>query len=137
LVSHYNDADMVILEAPIEDRVAITMDEYVVESQKSYIEIHGVEKGLEEWSGYIINSINKVKKRLGPESHKLVSDLFNDAYKSQLSTGKVDGHADWVQFFLEKYYDPMYQYQIDNMNRKILFKGNHDDLLEFLMTFNK
>ena len=134
LVAHYAASDMVILEAPMEDRVSITIDEYVVESQKSYIELHGEEKGLEEWATYINSSIDRVQKRLGPVRHKLVSDLFNNAYKNQLSTGNYDAHCDWVQFFLEKYYDPMYQYQIDNMDRKILFKGNHDDLLEFLIT---
>ncbi|MGL5354442.1 MAG: tRNA 2-selenouridine(34) synthase MnmH, partial [Clostridium sp.] len=66
LAAYFKSGDLVIIESSLEDRVSITLNEYVINSQKEYITAYKSEElGLLEWFNYIANSITRVKKKLG------------------------------------------------------------------------
>ena len=41
-------------------------------------------------------------------------------------------HKQWIRRLLVDYYDPMYDYQIARKSDRVVFKGNNDEVLNFL-----
>lgn len=135
LSSYFKQGDLVVLEESFEKRVDITFDEYVTQSQIIYKDMYGENKGLLKWSEYIKNSIEKIKRRLGGEGYKHIMGLFLDAYEKQLKSCQNNFHKIWVEVLLKEYYDPMYNYQLKNNKEKIIFKGNHKEVLSFFRDY--
>lgn len=135
LAAYFNTGDLVILDASIEERIQLTLQEYVINSQLEYIKKYGDEAlGLNEWFNYLSDSITRVKKRLGLGRFNQIYSYFEKAYSNQLSTGSYEMHKDWISFFLTDYYDPMYQYQLDKTDKKILFRGSSSEVTNYLKT---
>ena len=130
----FHSGKKILVSSTIEERIENTLIEYVVDAQKEYIKVYGVEDGLTEWFNYIYSSMERLKKKLGGDRFKKVLDELNFAYKTQLSTEKIEYHKYWIELFLKEYYDPMYSYtlQKDKDNNKIIFEGNSTDIIEYL-----
>lgn len=134
LVAHYRTGDYVFIDVSLEERVQITLDEYVIKSQSNYIERFGEEVGLSRWHDYITLSMTKVKRRLGGDRFNVVIEHFESAYKEQLATHSFTPHESWLEIFLKEYYDPMYRYQLGKTNKKTVFSGNTTEVLEYLQS---
>jgi len=134
LFEYFNSGLFVLINLPVEERVNITMNEYVIQSQANHLELFGEEQGLLEWSNYIRDSINRVKKRLGGDLYKRIMDSFELAYKEQMLSGNNTMHKNWIETLLKEYYDPMYEYQIEKNPRKIIFTGNAEEVLAYFKT---
>lgn len=136
LARYFSLGDLVVIEASLEDRITVTLNEYVINSQKEYItEYKSEELGLSKWFNYISNSISRVKKKLGGDRFKQIYSCFETAYEAQIKTGDFSLHREWIKFFLSDYYDPMYQYQLDTTTNKILFKGSYNEVSQFLKNY--
>ena len=133
LCEYFNTGQLVILEETLENRVNITLQEYVVEAQQEHIEAEqDYEMGMEAWLAYITASMTRLKRRLGGARLQELLLSVEEAYKTQQTTGDVSGHAKWIEIFLKDYYDPMYQYQIDNNTKDIIYRGNTTEVFDFL-----
>lgn len=136
LSAHFNTGNLVVLEAPLEERVQITLDEYVIHSQAQYIKLYQDETtGLQQWFNYMAQSMHKLQKRLGGDRFKCVMNLFEHACSMQLATGSYQAHKEWIELFLSDYYDPMYEYQLKNTTKNIVFRGLAPEVLAYLKTF--
>lgn len=131
LRDYINNGNLVLVEVPLEERIENTMDEYVIESQKEYVKVYGEDKGIPEWYNYIRDSIVRVKSRLGGDRLLIVLQLLEDAYNCQMQ-GDINMHREWISFFLKEYYDPMYNYQIQKTKKKIVFRGNKHEVMDYL-----
>ena len=129
----YDGAELLILEAPLEKRVDITLDEYVTQAQARWLE-RAPENGLERWREDILDSMNRIQRRLGGERHSRLLSMFEAAWQLQQQTGSREGHRDWVRFLLTDYYDPMYDYQLSRKPHPVRFRGEAEALLSFLET---
>jgi len=58
--------------------------------------------------------------------------MLESAWKYQQETGDPARHKEWIEALLVEYYDPMYDWQIENKKERIIFRGNREDLLEYL-----
>ncbi|MDF2612968.1 MAG: selU [Clostridia bacterium] len=132
LAAYFNSGDRVIVKVPLEERVQITMDEYVYESQKAYVEMYSKDLGLSEWADYIRASLRKIEKRLGGDRCKKVIDLFEKAYEEQINSGTYALHKSWIETLLRDYYDPMYEYQIQKAAYKVICEGDTKEVLAYL-----
>lgn len=131
LYAYFRAGNLILLDIPFEERLINTHNEYVIESQAEYLNAFG-DLGLSNWFEYINGSISKIKKRLGGDLYNRVIDCLQFAYNKQLESGENTAHKNWIEILLKEYYDPMYNYQIQTTTRKILFKGNADEVLEYL-----
>ena len=59
-------------------------------------------------------------------------ELLELAYSKQLATGSCELHKEWIKFFLCDYYDPMYEYQLKNTTKNIVFRGQAPEVLDYL-----
>lgn len=132
IAGYFNSGDLVVLKVPLEERIQITMDEYVYQSQEEHSKVYPDGSALDRWADYIRNSIMRIKKRCGEENCRQMLAVFDQAYKKQVETGDFEGHRDWIGMLLGDYYDPMYQYQIEKTSHNIIFQGNTEEVFEFL-----
>ncbi|MEA3419488.1 MAG: tRNA 2-selenouridine(34) synthase MnmH [Campylobacterota bacterium] len=124
------DAPLVILETPMQERVEITFDEYVITAQEMYQKA-GYADAIFEWKRDIESAMRRIKKRLGGVRYQRVSDSFENAVNEQLRSGSPDAHKEWVEYLLREYYDPMYDYQIRKRSEQIVFRGSSEEVLDY------
>jgi len=125
-------APLVLLEASDELRVEITLQEYVHDALQSFRVEYGDEPGFRQWSAYLQNSLNRIRRRLGGERHGRVSGLLKSAIERHSRTGDTEAHRSWIRYLLEEYYDGMYEYQLSKKTDRVVFAGEQAAVLDFL-----
>ncbi len=123
-------ADMILLDESIDNRIAVSLNEYVIGMCNNFINQDN-ENGFDNFSDYWLQSINKIKKRLGLERYKEMLVLVNQALSSYKKDNKLDGFYVVIEKLLTGYYDPMYEYQIKRKQDRIVFAGNSDEVLDY------
>ncbi|MCX5773401.1 MAG: tRNA 2-selenouridine(34) synthase MnmH [Fusobacteria bacterium] len=130
-LEYFSNGKLVILEAPLKERIEITYQEYVLLSQKHYAKELGESEGLKAWEEYILTSFKKIKNRLGGERYQEIVALFNTTSNVQSFGSNIENHKLWIEILLSEYYDKMYAHQIINTTKKIIFKGNENEVFNF------
>ncbi|WP_239480323.1 tRNA 2-selenouridine(34) synthase MnmH [Parashewanella hymeniacidonis] len=108
-------APTLYIEASLDERIERILQDYVISMTAQFIKAKGDKNGFEAFSKYILTSVDKIKKRLGGKLHQQIQNLMQEALKEQQSRNSVALHCAWIQLLLEKYYDPMYEYQMKKM----------------------
>ncbi|MCE9679748.1 tRNA 2-selenouridine(34) synthase MnmH [Shewanella sp. AS1] len=125
-------ANIVVLEESLSARLSRLLDEYVHKMVAEYQDNLGQEEGFSAFTDYLHLSVSGIKKRLGGKQHDEIQALIDSALAAQLSRGDTQTHLEWIGLLLEKYYDPMYQYQIGRKQDRIIFKGDHQAVHQWL-----
>ena len=123
---------LVILEASLEERIANSIEEYVTRSLQEYQEHYGEEAGFREWEAYAIDSLRRISRRLGGVRHREMERELTGAIERMRRGAPHDVHAGWIARLLTEYYDPMYDYQLEQKRERILFSGDMQTLTEYL-----
>ena len=127
-------APILLLEETLETRVQITYEEYIEQNLKDNLALHGEKKGFEIFSEDLLASIDRIRKRLGGARHKQYRSIMEDALKQQSDQGPAL-YRDLISFLLSEYYDPMYEYQLEQKQGRIIARGDQEQLAqEFLHT---
>ncbi len=132
LARYFKRDSMVLLECDLDTRINITWREYVVDAQRQFGSFYGEEAALAHWLEHMQSRLQCIRKRLGGERLKRVLNLLDAGHREQLVSGDSHGHRLWVELLLTEYYDPMYDYQIKKSGRRILFRGDFQEVLEYL-----
>ncbi|MCB1924176.1 MAG: tRNA 2-selenouridine(34) synthase MnmH [Gammaproteobacteria bacterium] len=132
LFSVMHEAPLVILEASDDERIAITLQEYVHDALGEFTALYGEQQGFERWSDYLANSMDRIRRRLGGDRHAHVRKLLDEAVLHHRSTGDVNPHCRWIGFLLHEYYDGMYSFQLDQKSQRIVFRGTRDQVADYL-----
>ena len=121
-------APLVILEATLESRVSHIFEEYVLEHLNE-IQGTGVTADpfllLEERLG---SSLSAIRKRLGGAGYALISEQLSAAIKAHRD-GDASGHQEWIKTLLLDYYDPMYAYQLEKKQHRVVFRGSAEEVM--------
>lgn len=131
IFDNLNAASLVILKTPLDERVNITYQEYVLNDLQEYTRAFA-EQGKTKWYENISAGIDRIKKRLGSERYLNIKALL-----AQSLEGPDEGHKEWIKILLSEYYDPMYEYQIEKSPLPILFEGSEQEIFEFLRDSEK
>jgi len=126
---------LLVLEASVAQRVAITHREYVDEALAEYQARYGEEAGFDHWAAYLLDSLDRIRKRLGGTRHQELRALMESALRSHRDRGDTETHRQWIEHLLVDYYDPMYDYQIRNNAERVTFTGDAEAVLRFLETY--
>jgi tRNA 2-selenouridine synthase len=121
LTTMTNQYPILVLHTPIEERVDIAVDDYIDQVFPLFIAAYG-ELAQQQFSEKILNSLSRIKKRLGGELYKQIHDQLCHAL-SHIHEGS-HYFREPIQLLLTKYYDPMYDYQLAKRQGKILFEGD-------------
>lgn len=132
LFNRMKESPIVLLDASNEERVDITFDEYITNALSEYLTLYGEEDGFNRWSDYLLSSIDKIQRRLGGVRHKALHKLMNTAISKHREEHNPELHREWIYSLLVDYYDPMYDYQLSKKKDRVIFKGNHEEVLAYI-----
>jgi tRNA 2-selenouridine synthase len=124
------ESSMVVIELPLEERIEKLWSEYVVERYQNTMAYHG-ENGEQAFSQYLIDSLMRVRKRLGGQRTKEILALMEGAIARQ-HEDDFDSHRQWLTALTKDYYDPMYSYQLDRRKELVVFRGGYSEVIDYL-----
>lgn len=122
---------LMVLDQPIEERIRIIREDYVDQMAIDYAERDGEEAGWLNFRDYLLSALDRIRKRLGGDRHSRLRQLMENALDIQNQTGDVSAHHQWIQALLENYYDPMYDYQLDQKKGRIVMQGGPETIIEW------
>ncbi len=126
-----SQGELIVLETPFYERVEITFNEYVTQAQAQYNKKYP-KTGFLEWADDIQKSLNRIQKKLGGKRYKELTAIFKNACNEQKINRNNQEHKAWIEELLKEYYDPMYDYQLIQRAKQITFRGNKNELKEYL-----
>ena len=132
LYERMSQSPLVILEATLEERIANSIEEYVTRSLQEYRQQYGEEEGFRQWEAYAVDSLQRISRRLGGVRHREMERELTGAIEQMRRGAPHDVHAGWIARLLTEYYDPMYDYQLEQKRERILFSGDMQALMEYL-----
>jgi tRNA 2-selenouridine synthase len=123
-------APIVMLEEDINFRINIIIKDYVVDLLGLYESNTGNhELAFNSYAQYMLDSLERIKKRLGGVLYKELNTLMQYAIDQHNKTGEVSGYKPVFEQLLTRYYDPMYNYQMEKKQQRIIFTGNAHQIL--------
>lgn len=131
LIARMTEAPMMVLERPIEERTAIIKEDYVVDMVRDFIGRDGEEAGWLNFRDYLLNALERLRKRLGGDRYAHLRATMEAALDLQRNSGDLGGHDEWIQALLQDYYDPMYDYQLRQKQGRIVISGGPETLLNW------
>lgn len=134
LFKKMQSAPLVWLEDSLENRVTRILKDYVIDMHQDYqVQSNSnPEQAFNGFAHYLLTSLQRISKRLGPERFKQLDSLMQEALTIQRKSGEVAAHKDWIEGLLRDYYDPMYAYQRDAKEERIVFRGDREAIIAYL-----
>ncbi len=117
---------VIVVQRSLEERIDHIFQDYIVEARPSEKLFAGYEYAMA-----------KIEKRLGGLKAK---EIMTDLQRSKidfLEKGEVISNRVWIEKLLVFYYDRLYTSSFEKRAPKILFQGNHSEVLDFLRSLNK
>lgn len=121
------NAPLIILEAPFESRVSHIFEEYVIE-HLAEIRAAAAQDPFEVLENRLSNSLLAIRKRLGGGRHQMMSEQLRAAVTAHRE-GDPSGHREWIKALLLDYYDPMYAYQLEKKQHRVVFRGSAEEIM--------
>lgn len=132
LFAQFQKAPVILLERPLDERIEISYQDYILYGQKEYDEAFRRGETPYGWYETMRHNFKRIRKRLGDERTRRFSALLDAAWQEQQRSGNPEGHKVWIRALLEEYYDPMYDYQIEKKKERIVFRGSAEEILDYL-----
>jgi len=122
------DADMVVVEEPLESRIDVVLEDYVVDLGRRYA-LLDAHDGAIAHQEKLLGDLGRIRKRLGGDRYQAVSELMTNAFAWQANTGDTSRHRQWIGDLLTHYYDPMYDYQLSQREGDRVYSGSRDEVV--------
>ena len=125
-------APLVVLDASLEDRVHHSWENYILSNYREQVALcDSHEAAFSAFATSLRLSLANIQKRLGGARYQELSEVLEKALLAH-SQGDPEQHKQWITVLLRDYYDPMYDYQLKSKQRHVVFRGNFNDVLEFM-----
>ena len=124
-------APIALIEETLESRIKTVHQDYIQSNYQEFKQ-QSAEEADRAFTNFLLDSLDRIKKRLGLEKFLLVKSLMEEALKQQFAAGTLDQHELWISELLQSYYDPMYEYQLRKKTANIVFRGNKQEVRHWL-----
>ena len=125
-------APIVCLDDGFDARVERILQDYVVLQCADFVAAHGEAVGTDLFAARLLESLDKLAKRLGGDRHRALRAAMLAALARQKDYADPALHRGWIAQLVRDYYDPMYAYQQRQRAGRIVFQGDRQAVLEYL-----
>ncbi|WP_299586680.1 tRNA 2-selenouridine(34) synthase MnmH [uncultured Microbulbifer sp.] len=129
LQSAMKKAPRVLVEEPLEQRAQRIVRDYVCEALPHF---GGEAISAKALGDKLRNNLNKIRKRLGGLRYQQLDAQLVEANGELERSGHHDAYIPLVINLLREYYDGSYSYLMEKRESAILFRGNYDEVKEWL-----
>lgn len=133
LQARLREAPRVVIEEPLEERVRVTLEDYVRAPLREYAAYYGADQAFERLAADLQAAMDRIRRRLGGARHQQLRQALDEALAHQRRHGDGDAHQGWIRELLAGYYDPLYEYAMRTHRQgEVLFRGTREEVLAFL-----
>ena len=129
-----SQAPLLVLEYPLEERIDVVIDDYIVDLGRRFAARFG-DDGAARHRARLVEDLGRTRKRLGGARHVEVAALMEAAFDEQERSGSPDAHRAWIRRLLKDYYDPMYAFQLSRREGRRLCVGRREDIAAYTHEF--
>lgn len=129
------EAPIVVLDCPMDERLDTVLRDYFTERYAQAVGRLGEERAQLAFSDYLLQALDRIRKRLGGERHQQLRALLQQALPAFFTRGDCEGFRQFIETLLTHYYDPMYDYQLGKKTAKVLFRGNRQAVRDWLIAY--
>ena len=129
MIKTMSKVPMVLVEENTDVRIENILKDYVTDMVLKFEGLHG-EEGFRYFSQFLLDSLKRIKKRLGGVVFSEIENSMKAALKHQHLRQDETLHRKWIESLLREYYDPMYDYQLSKKSQTIIFTGPRSEILE-------
>lgn len=126
-------ADSVVLTAPLHERVARIRRDYFELRYHQYQQTDPA-TAAERLQQFVADALFRISKRLGGDRYQMLIQTLEDGVTALVNQNRWQGFDTLIEHLLVDYYDPMYQYQFEQKQNRVLFTGTQTEILEWLTT---
>jgi len=123
-----SESPLAVIEQKLEERVQVILNDYILANfddfKTSYEHTH-----FQMFAEFLRQSLSRIRRRLGDDSFSEIAQAMDDAINLHEQNGETVHHANWIAPLLTRYYDPMYEYQLDKKSDRIVFRGDRNEFL--------
>jgi tRNA 2-selenouridine synthase len=146
LRSAMQESPMVVVEADLETRVEHSFSNYILQKLAEWEEFStddskiislegkpykGDLTAFELFSTELKKSMSNIRKRLGGVRYQELAVMLDVALKAH-EAGDNSLHREWIRVLLNEYYDPQYDYLLEQRKERIVFRGNATEVEGYL-----
>jgi tRNA 2-selenouridine synthase len=146
LRSAMQESPMVVVEADLETRVEHSFNNYILQKLAEWEEFsaddskiislegkpyEGNLTAFELFSTELKKSMSNIHKRLGGVRYQELAVMLDAALKAH-EAGDNSLHREWIRVLLNEYYDPQYDYSLEQRKDRIVFRGNATEVEAYL-----
>jgi tRNA 2-selenouridine synthase len=128
-------ADHVRIDEPLESRVELILEEYVVTPVLQLTTILDFEQAVSQRGQELMDALDRIRNRLGSQRHAELRAQLECSLSAQVLTGRADEHRGWIARLLLDYYDPLYAHAMQRQQRSQppLHSGTRAEVERFLL----
>jgi tRNA 2-selenouridine synthase len=119
---------LLVVEEPVEQRIQVILEDYVGDLGERYHRSWG-DGSVVRHRQHLLEGLARIKKRLGGERYTTIEKQMMAAFDHQISGGDDSLHRQWIETLLLDYYDPMYEYQMNKREGKVLARGTRAEII--------
>lgn len=124
-------ADSVVLQAPLEQRVGRIRRDYFENRYQRY-QTTDAALAAERLQDFVGQALTRIRKRLGGDRYQNLMQMLLAGISALVSQNDWSHFDTLIEHLLVDYYDPMYQYQFEQKQNRVLFSGTETEILEWL-----
>ncbi len=133
LYQRLQQAPLVVMRVDDVEREDNALRDYIVDARAAFVALHGETSGFDLFANSLFVSLDKIHKRLGGERHRKLRVAMADAIARHRASGETEAYRPIIRALLHDYYDPMYDYQIGRKRSQVVFEGDAEAVLAFLV----
>jgi tRNA 2-selenouridine synthase len=125
-----NLAPIVVIEAPLEERVQNIVEDYIVFLFNKYREIDDINLAHIKLRRFLEDRLLSISRHLGSERTNILLDLVSEATIQSEYKSLAEAHTPWITIILKDYYDKFYDSYLSLNKDRIIFSGRHEEILD-------
>jgi|TARA_B110001469_G_scaffold43301_1_gene42710 tRNA 2-selenouridine synthase len=135
LQAKLKNSPIMVLNDDFDARVERIFGEYVVNAMNAWEhELVDPREAFLAFGDSLLQSIHRIRKRLGSEAHAHLVKLLEKALSQQSKQHNLLQHKDFIAYLLIHYYDPMYDYQLSLKQDRVVMQGTSSELVTWYKT---
>ncbi|MDC9719557.1 MAG: tRNA 2-selenouridine(34) synthase MnmH [Gammaproteobacteria bacterium] len=128
---------IMVLNDSFDARIDRIFGEYVVKAIAAWEhEFRDPREAFLAFSDSLLQSMFRIRKRLGSEAYTHLVKLLKQALYQQSEKNNLADHKHWIAYLLTYYYDPMYDYQLSLKTKRVMMQGTSSELVTWYQSNN-
>jgi tRNA 2-selenouridine synthase len=124
-------APMLVLETPLEQRIAAIRRDYIDLPWQQYRQHFGAAANV-NFTAFVLDNLARIRKRLGGVCHGAIHQQFSTALQVLFRQDDSSGFDPGIRQLLLEYYDPMYEHLLRKRQQQICLRANAATLQDWL-----